>query len=362
MSWDFDSFNESGFNGFIDSGYDARAGGKAVIWKIDPADGTTIWAADWPALTSTISLLFVTSTHVIAVWQKSLTVLSIKTFTVAGLLVDEYDLTLPSSRLTNVLGHVPTGHIMWVRGTLDAATFERYDAIGKAYALQLALPAIPGNPGVAIATSSASGDIVSLNTNFALNPPDANRIVISGQTGALSQVAAGGATSEIAFRIDSQASTPFASRAINTEYGVATYNGYNISGFTTVNALYGESDFGGLRQSAPATYSNTTYAASRNFDGDPFFALKSKVRKIGGWASYASDSTSTITLAASAAGVFVGTGYNRGGVVYGRIELLKSDDGSKVWAKTFGDISGAPYATSVSADGYLYAATTRAST
>lgn len=353
MSWDFDSFNESGFDGFIDSGFDARGGSKAVLWKIDPENGSTIWSADWTEIasfTSPIVLLAVTQAHVIAVYlsANSLTMF-IKTLTLDGLPVDAYTLTSSTAFSRNVMLHVPTGHLMWVA----SSKLYRFDPIAKTYALNGVAVTPPF--GLRNVTSTSSGDIVW--TNAQTNGfPDANRLVVSGQTGASSQIAAGGNIAERSWRSNSQASTGLASTAVNTanaEDGVATHAGYNVSGFATMDDVMTLSG----QIAAPCVGGASTYGMAY---GPQAILRNVYVRKIGGWtiqpfqAGYSD--TFPGCMAASTDTVFVGTG---GSV--SRLDAFAADDGGDVWSKTFNETLNAPFQMTVGTDDALYVATNRAS-
>lgn len=353
MSWDFDSFNESGFNGFIDSGFDARGGAVAVLWKLSPEDGSTIWASDWTEIasfTSPIPLLAVTQTHVIAVYfSANLLTMFIKTVTIDGLPVDAYALTSPTGFSRQVMLHVPTGHLMWVVGS----NLYRYDPIAKTYALNGAAITTPA--GLRNFTCSPSGDIVWANAQ-AGGFPDANRFIVNGQTGASSQIAAGGNTGERAWRSSSQASTGLASTATNTlnfDNGIATYAGYNISGFTSMQDVMTLTG----RLMVPCVSGSTTYAVALGPQG---ILRNVYVRKVGGWtvqplqANYSD--TFPGSMAASSNTVFVGTAGTAS-----RIDAFASEDGASVWSKTFNGTLSPAHQMVVGSDGALYVATSRAS-
>jgi len=352
MSWDFDSFNESGFNGFIDSGFDARGGTKAVIWKISPSDGSTIWASDWTDIatfTSPIPLLAVTSTHVIAVYlSANLLTMFIKTLTIDGLPVDAYTLTSTTGFSRQVMLHVPTGHLMWISGS----NLYRYNPIAKTYALNGVVITTPfGGASGRNFTSTANGDIVWANA-LTNGVPEANRFINSGQTGASSQIAAGGNIAERLWRSNSQASTGLASASVNTanaDKGFATYAGYNIANFTSIQSL----------ATLSGNYIVPCVSGSDVYDV-VFATLTTYVLKAGGWTIQTPPTPYNETFppssAASPDAVFVGTGG-----ATPQIGAFASNDGAGVWTKTFNGIARAPFQMTIGPDGALYAATDRAS-
>lgn len=359
MSWDFDSFNESGFDGFIDSGFDARGGSMARLWKINPADGTTIWAADWPEHDGSIDFVFVTSTRVYAVLQAGASSVLVKVLSADGIPISTNTYSIPSDKWISysIMPHVPTGHFVWLH-TEGFGQFKTWvcrmnpDTGGFAANVLTPLATQPLRY-----TATNSGDLVSLNT-LAFFPPYNSRQVINASTGALSFPNGPFNAADFVWRDTSQVRTPLISGASNgvpfnnVIDGVLTYSGYDAGPYYGSVSLYGQQLQVG-NQAVPATSQNASYAAAT-------ISFKTKVRKIGGWLALASDSTVAPTLAASGDGVFVGTGYSRSGVAYSRLEMLKESDGSKLWTKDFASIATPPFAMSIGPDGMLYCATQRA--